>query len=56
MPIQWKMINIDSKQVEAIERLLKEEQLGKYSFKSVPDFIAKAITFYINYLEQELEG
>jgi len=47
------MINIDSKQVDIIEQLINKEQFGKYNFKSVPDFIGKAITFYINYLEQE---
>jgi len=53
MPTSWKMINVDAKQVEIIEQIIKQEKFSKYTFKSVPDFIGKAITFYITYLEQE---
>ncbi len=54
-PVNWKMVNIDSKQVEYIEKLLENPKLRKYGFKSVPDFISKAITFYIDHLEREIE-
>jgi len=54
--IIWKNVNINVFQIEAIEKLLLNPKLGKYNFKSVPDFISKAITFYIMHLERELEG
>ena len=54
-PTKWKMINIDEKQVEIIENLTQNPKLAKYSFKSVPDFIGKAITFYIIFLEKEFD-
>ncbi len=54
--IIWKNVNINASQIEAIERVLVNPKVGKYNFKSVPDFISKAITFYLDHLEREIEG
>lgn len=51
--IVWKNVNINASQIEAIEKLLADPNLGKFGFKSIPDFISKAITFYITYLEEQ---
>ena len=51
--IIWKNVNVNASQIEAIELLLQHPNLKKYGFKSVPDFISRAISFYITHLEKE---
>lgn len=51
----WKMVNISAKQIELIEKLIKNPKLAKYDFRSIPDFIRRAIVDKIKELEKEIE-
>lgn len=53
---KWKRINVPKKQVEYIEKLLKNPRFKiKYSIETVPEFYRRAFSEFIKEIEKEIE-
>jgi len=52
----WQMVNVSKEQFNYIKKLIKNSKLKeKYDFRSVPDFIRRAIAYFIEKMRKELE-